>query len=205
MTWKHGRTKPVIGIIGGIGAGKSTLARLFEQEGCRVIDSDTLAHDVLREETIKNSLRAWLGPTIFAADGSVDRKTLGRRVFADEATRQKLNALIHPRVAERRDLLMKDYGSDPKVRAVIWDSPLLVETGLHRECDAVVFVDTPRELRELRVQKTRGWSKDELAAREKSQFPLDKKAEIADYYIDNSGDEVASLDQVRRVLSQLLQ
>jgi dephospho-CoA kinase len=201
MPWKHGPI-PVIGLIGGIGSGKSAIARLFAREGCAVIDSDADAHVVLQSEPVKRELRAWLGDSIFTKEGAVDRKALGRLVFGDESKRLRLNALIHPLVAKRREALMVQYLAESHP-AIIWDTPLLVEVGLDRECDRLVFVNVPPEIRLERVQKTRGWTAQELALREKSQIPLDKKALIADYYIDNSGDEVASYDQVRRVLSQL--
>jgi dephospho-CoA kinase len=92
---------------------------------------------------------------------------------------------------------------DPGVKAVVWDTPLLLETGLDRECDVVVFVNVPREIRLERIKRNRGWTAEEVARREKSQIGLDKKAAIADYCINNSGDEVASLHQVQRVLSNL--
>ena len=203
MPWKHQRTKPVIGIIGGIGAGKSTIARLFAQEGCAVIDSDALAHQVLQTPAVKDQIRQWLGPALFSSDSSVDRKALGHLVFANQALRETLNGIIHPRVGELRAQAMTQLLADPQVKAIIWDSPLLVESGLHRECDAVVYIDATQTIRQARVQKSRGWTPNELAQREKSQIPLDKKANIADYCIDNSGDEVASLSQVRQVLSQL--
>jgi len=201
MPWKHGPI-PVIGLVGGIGSGKSAIARLFAREGCAVIDSDADAHVVLQSEPVKRELRSWLGAGIFTREGAVDRKALGHQVFADESKRLRLNSIIHPLVAKRREALMAQYLAEPHP-AIIWDTPLLVEAGLDRECDKLVFVGVPREKRLERVQKTRGWTDQELALREKSQIPLDKKALIADYCIDNSGDEVASYDQVRRVLSQL--
>jgi dephospho-CoA kinase len=81
---------------------------------------------------------------------------------------------------------------------------LLLEAGLDRDCDAIVYVKVPVEMRQKRVEKERGWGAEELARRENSQIPLDKKASVADYCIDNSGDEAASLTQVHQVLSHLL-
>jgi dephospho-CoA kinase len=203
MHWKFGRSKPVIGIIGGIGCGKSAVAAMFAREGCAVIDSDALAHEVLESEEVKAALRAWLGEAVFADDRRVSRKTLGELVFADAEKLKRLNSLVHPRIGRRRDELMTKYLADPGVKAIVWDTPLLVEVGLDRECDAVVFIKTSREVREARVRQRRGWSAAELEKREKSQIGLDKKAAIADYCIDNSGDEVASVLQVQRVLSHL--
>jgi len=203
MQWKHGRTKPVIGIIGGIGSGKSAVAGLCAREGCAVIDSDALAHDVIQSPEVKAELRQWLGVGILDEQGRVNRKAVGKLVFADPKKLERLNGLIHPRIGRLRDGLMVRYMADAAVKAVVWDTPLLRETGLDRECDVVIFVKATEENRRERVAKTRGWSAEELKKREKSQIGLDKKAEIADYCIDNNGDEVASLLQVQQVLSHL--
>ncbi len=203
MVWKYGRNKPVIGIIGGIGSGKSAVAAMFAGEGCAVIDSDALAHEVLESAEVKAALREWLGEGVFEDGTRVNRKALGKLVFADAEKLERLNGLVHPRIRVRRDELMVRYLADPGVKAIIWDTPLLVEVGLDRECDAVVFVKTRAEIRQARVRQSRGWNPAELEKREKSQIGLDKKAAIADYCIDNSGDEVASVLQVQRVLSLL--
>ena len=196
--------KPILGLIGGIGAGKSFIASLFAKHGCAVIDSDALAHEVLQSPPVKQELTDWLGQTILAPDGSVSRRTVGRIVFNDPAKLQRLNALIHPLVNQRRADLMVRYNTDPRISAVVWDSPLLLESGLDREFDAVAYVSAPPEVRMQRLAQSRGWTPDELQRREKLQFPLDKKASVADYYIDNGGDKAASEDQVLRVISQFM-
>ena len=202
--WKHNRGKPVIGITGGIGSGKSTVAQMFAAEGCAVIDSDQLAHEALQSPEVKAELLAWLGREVFNADGSVNRPEVGKRVFADAAQLERLNGLIHPRVDQRRRELMEQYLMDGGIKAIAWDVPLLFEVGLDRDCDAVVFVDTPRPIRLQRLQKNRGWTPEELDRREKLQFPLDKKTQLADYCMDNSRDQASTLRLVQKVLSQIL-
>lgn len=204
MAWKHG-PKPVIGILGGIGSGKSTIARLFAQEGCAVIDADALSHEILQTPEVQLELRQWLGDSIFDSTGKVSRKAIAAQVFQQPDKLARLNAIIHPRVGKRRDELMTIYLQDAAVKAIIWDTPLLVETGLDRECDVLVFINVPQPLRQQRLIEKRGWGPEELARREKFQIALDKKAALADYDIDNSGDEVASLRQIQRVLSHLFQ
>ena len=88
-------------------------------------------------------MRRWLGDGVFNADGSVNRKAVGAVVFKDADQMQRLNGMIHPRVGKKRDQLMVNYLSDPAVRAIVWDTPLLVEAGLDRECDAIIFVKVP--------------------------------------------------------------
>ena len=194
----------MIGLTGGIGAGKSTVARLFGSQGCAVIDSDALSHEALQLPEVKGELEQWLGRAILNSDGSVSRKAVGGRVFGNPEDIQRLNGIIHPRVAAMREEAMRRYLGDVSVVAIVWDSPLLVEAGLYRDCDAVVFVNVPLEIRLERVRENRGWTPQELTRREKLQFPLDKKAQVADYCVDNSKDEASSLRQVQRVLSHLL-
>jgi dephospho-CoA kinase len=202
--WKHNRPKPVIGLSGGIGSGKSTIAALFAAQGCAVIDSDADAHQVLQSDPVRQELRLWLGNDVFLPDDSVSRKAVGSRIFTDPTQVERLNALIHPRVAALRELSMQKYLADPAIRAIIWDTPLLFEVGLDQDCDALVFVKVPREVRLERVRKNRGWTPDELDKRENFQFPLDKKAELSDYCLNNTGDSASSLRQVQQLLSQIL-
>src|ERR1035437_313847 len=96
-TWKHHRSKPVIGLTGGIGSGKSTVARLFASQGCAVIDSDKLAHEALQSPDVKAALRSWLDAEVFNPDGSVNRKAVAHRVFSDPAPAGRLNGTIHPK------------------------------------------------------------------------------------------------------------
>jgi len=202
--WKQGRAKPVIGIAGGIGSGKSTVGRMFGRLGCLVIDSDALAHEAINTQAVKTELLGWMGPGVFREDGSVDRKAVARRVFADSADANRLSGLIHPMVARRRDELMGVAFENPLIKAIVWDTPLLFEAGLEKQCDAVVFVKVGGAQRLRRLANSRGWGAEELLKREKLQFSLDKKAELADYCIDNSGDEASTLRQVQQILSQIL-
>src|ERR1051325_6639669 len=112
MAWKHGRSKPVIGLLGGIGSGKSAIARLFVREGCAVIDSDALSHEILQTPEVQAELRAWLGDEIFDTAGLVSRKAVAARVFQQPEKLQRLNGIIHPRVCKRRDDLMAVYLKD---------------------------------------------------------------------------------------------
>jgi dephospho-CoA kinase len=197
--------KPVIGIAGGIGSGKTLVAQLFGELGCMVISADDLVRRAYQDNKLKQTLRQWWGPMIFESSGEIDRPTLARKIFSNDQERRRLEKVIHPLVNEARQRLMNAGASDAQVLAFVWDTPLLFEVGLHEQCDAVVFVDAPREVRLARVSQARGWQADELESREKSQLPLDRKRETSDYVIDNntaSADEVRA--QVREVLSRIL-
>ena len=178
--------KPIIGIAGGIGSGKSHVAKLFGELGCLVIDADALVRQAYQDQSVLLSLRNGLPAEVFNSDGSVDRKALATHIFSNRHDRMKLEGIVHPWVAARRDQIMAAAANDSHVKAFIWDTPLLFESGLHRTCDAIVFVDTTEAERFARVRDTRGWTIDELRKREVLQWPLDKKKEMSNYVLRNS-------------------
>ncbi|MGD0139179.1 MAG: dephospho-CoA kinase [Tepidisphaeraceae bacterium] len=196
--------KPVIGITGGIGSGKSTVAQMFGELGCLVISADEQVRQAYLDPAVVRQIRAWWGDDVVGGDGQVDRAKIADIVFGDPGQRQKLQALLHPRVAELRQRRMLDAGDDPQVHAIVWDTPLLFETGLRGGCDAIVFVESPLVQRLQRLSRSRGWGEEELRRREKSQWPLDKKREISDYIIDNTADADYVRGQVRETLSRIL-
>lgn len=199
------RRKPIIGLLGAPGSGKSFVARTFAEQGAGVIDADRLARQALEEPAVREALRQWWGDAVFDAAGRVDRQAVGARVFEDAAALRRLESVVHPRVKAGRAALRDRYAVDRSVVAIVEDSPLLLEQGLDRECDVLVFVDAPRAVREQRVGETRGWSSAELARREKNQAPLDIKRDRADYVVNNSVERQLAHEQARRVLSQILQ
>jgi dephospho-CoA kinase len=196
--------KPVIGIIGGIGSGKSFIAKLFAEQGCLIISSDEQVAAAYRNRAVLATLRSWWGDDVVAADGTLDRRAVAQRVFNDPQQLRRLEGFIHPLVNDARQRAMEAAKDDPAVRAFVWDTPLLVETGLNKLCDAVVFVDAPEALREARVRENRGWDPTELARREKSQWPLDRKRQISDYVLSNTADAGFARGQVSDVLSRIL-
>jgi dephospho-CoA kinase len=198
----HG--KPIIGITGGIGSGKSTVARMFGELGCLVINADEQVQQAYRDPEVVQQIRVWWGDEVVGADGQVNRAKIADIIFGDSDQRQNLQTLLHPIVAELRQRRMLDAADDPQVHAVVWDTPLLFEAGLRGGCDAIVFVESPLIQRLARVSQTRGWGEEELHRREKSQWPLDKKREISDYIIDNTADADYVRGQVRETLFRIL-
>lgn len=202
---QESRCKPVIGLVGGIGAGKSTVARMLESLGCGVIDADALAQAALEQLQVKQRLRQWWGNEIIDATGGIDRAAVGRIVFDDPVALARLECLLHPKVLEGRQELHRRYQAQPTIRVIVEDCPLLLEKGLDSGCDVLILVRADWPSRSRRVKASRGWSAQDLARREKMQISLDTKADRADYVIDNDLGKADCLEQVRHVLSQILQ
>jgi dephospho-CoA kinase len=198
----HG--KPIIGIVGGIGSGKSFIARCFAEAGCHVIDSDAQVRAAYNDPKVIEILCQWWGPHIILPTGQIDRAFIAKTVFSDPAQRIRLEQLVHPLVNAAREREMAEVADNPALLAFVWDIPLLLEAGLAGACDVIVFVDAPLDQRLRRVRETRGWEPDELQKREKLQWPLDKKREIADYVLSNTADAAWVRDQVRDLLPQIL-
>jgi dephospho-CoA kinase len=203
--------KPIIGIVGGIGSGKSFVAKLFGELGCLVIDSDAQVRNAYRNPAVIETLRGWWGNEVVEPDGSVNRSAVAARIFTQPADKRRLEQLVHPLVHEARARQMKAAEKNSQIVGFIWDTPLLLEAGLAGQCDAIVFVDAPFAQRLARVKARSDWDAVELLRREKSQLALDSKRALSDYVITNTaeakdaGPAMAGLrEQVRRVLSQIL-
>lgn len=205
MTTPYTSGPPVIGLLGGIGSGKSEVARLMAARGCVVSDSDAHTREILLRPAIRDTLVSWWGPDILTPGGEVDRAAVAHIAFADAAQRARLESLIHPLVHEERDrtFAAARAASPPPPRAFVIDAPLLLEAGLDRLCTALVFVDAPHDQRLARVAATRGWSEDHLAAREAAQLPLAQKRARCGVVIGNTGSADDLAASVRRVLDQL--
>jgi dephospho-CoA kinase len=193
----------VIGVAGGIGSGKSAVARSFARLGCVVIDSDKEARALLLRDDVKAVLVSWWGGGILDAHGEVDRSAVAKIVFNDPRERERLEGLTHPLLKTNRDRVRAEARS-AGAPAVILDAPLLFEAGLDEGCDAVVFVDAPREVRLGRVREHRGWDEAELDRREKSQLALEEKRSRSHYVVRNDRDEASLHASVARILDEIL-
>jgi dephospho-CoA kinase len=195
--------KPIIGIVGGIGSGKSFVADLFGEVGCLVIHSDKLVEAAYNNAGVRETLEKWWGKSVFMDDGRVNRQAVGGKVFANAGERGRLEGLLHPMVAQERSRMMGAAANDPHIVAFVWDSPLLLETSLNNQCDAMVFVDAPLQLRLARIAGRGGWDEAELARRENLQWPLDRKRKISEYVVDNTADADYARGQVNDVLFRI--
>lgn len=189
-------TPVVIGLVGGIAAGKSTVADLFARRGLCRVDADVLARAVAAEPEVVAEVAAAFGPAA-APDGRLDRARLAALVFRDAAARQRLEAILHPRIRTR--IVAELDAARARGDSVLLDAPLLIETGLAAHCDHVVFVDAPDAERARRAA-ARGWDEAELERREAAQLPVHEKRARAAYVVDNGGDLGATERQVDAVL-----
>jgi len=198
----RGRRALVVGLVGGIGAGKSAVARAMGELGFVVIDSDREAKAALDRPEVRDELVRWWGKGVLGAEGRVDRKVVAGIVFADAAERRRLEALVHPLVKATRAELVRRAAAEGKPGVVV-DAPLLIEAGSDAECDAVVFVDAPRERRLERVRATRGWDEAELTRREAAQLPLEAKRARADAVVLNDADPATLRRRVEALVEDL--
>ncbi len=196
--------KPVIGIAGGIGSGKTFVAGLFGELGCMVFHADDQVRAAYADPDVLKVLRDWWGSSVFRPDGTVDKPAIAARIFADAVERTRLESLLHPWVVRDRDRRMSAAVGNPGIAAFVWDTPLLFETGADRDCDAVVFVEARREIRAARVKSERRWDDEELFRRENLQFPLDKKRLMSQYVVVNTAEAGNARQQVRTILSRIL-
>ncbi len=198
------QTKPIIGILGGIGSGKSTVAAAFGRLGCAVIDADKMALEMLIDKDVVGQIVDIFGPDIMLPTGEIDRKKLADRVFSSSDQLQKLNDIIHPRVLRQTEILLAQYQADDAVEAIVLDIPLLMETGWHTRCDVLVFVDSDLAVRQIRVHQKGRFDADQIKKRENFQISLDKKREIAQYIVKNNSDLSDLAEQVARIYSAVL-
>jgi dephospho-CoA kinase len=184
----------MVGLTGGIGAGKSVVARRLAELGALVIDADRLAREVVEPGTDGlEEIRKVFGRDVLAADGSLDRPALAAKVFGDAVARRRLEEIIHPRVRARTAELV---AAAPPEAVVVNDVPLLVESDLAESFDVVVVVEAPERIRVERLVEERGMTREQAAARITAQASESRRRAVADIVLDNSGDLESLHEQV---------
>jgi dephospho-CoA kinase len=177
----------VLGLLGGIGSGKSTVAAFLSEQGAIVLDADAIAHDLLTDPSIITEVTAAFGRDVMSTNGSVDRAALGSIVFSDISSNKLsvLEEIIHPRV---RQVILDELARAKRINhpLVVLDIPLLLESPLLQECHRLLFVDTSRKNRLERVAM-RDWDESEFNRREALQASLELKEERADDTVLNNG------------------
>jgi dephospho-CoA kinase len=194
----------VVGLTGGVATGKSLVAEELKRLGAELIDADAVS----REITVKGSpayddILKEFGPGIMAADGSIDRKALGRIVFRDPEKLARLNALTHPRIIERIKREIESLKKKPGNPIIVINAALLIEVGHYKEMDRVVVVSAPEDLQVERLALRDGLDRDSALRIIKAQMPIEKKAALADYVIENSGTVAEAIERTGELYERL--
>jgi dephospho-CoA kinase len=192
----------LVGLTGGIGSGKSTVARMIAALGVPVLDADQLLRDVQApgQPAAAEIAAAW--PQVMRPDGSVDRAALGRIVFADPVARLRLEAITHPRIQALTEARAAELAAAGH-RLVFYEASLLVETGRYRDLDGLVVVSAAPETQLARVLARDGMTEAQARARIAAQLPLADKVRVATAVIDNDGSLEATREQVERLVAAL--
>jgi dephospho-CoA kinase len=195
----------VIGVTGGIAAGKSTVARMFAGLGADSVDADAIARETLSAGSeAEAEVNAAFGPAIIDADGNIDRGKLADIVFSDDSAREKLNSITHPRIIRALEDRIKAFRASAGPREVlIAEIPLLVEANLVGMVDKVIVVVAEQRAQQSRLQMRSALSEEQVERRIRSQMPACQKAEHADWLIDTNGALQDTACQVKRIWDQL--
>lgn len=194
----------VIGVTGGVGTGKSTVSRLFGRMGAKVLNADRITHELMRpKKEIWRKVRKRFSPEILTPQGEIDRRALGKIVFADPKALKRLTPLIHPAV---RRVIRQRIGAirrkNPKA-VVVLDIPLLIEAGSAYRVDALVVVSAPLGVVNKRLKKRSDWSLGEIRRRQAFQMPLREKEKRAHFVVDNGGTVAATRCQVMKIWNRI--
>ena len=192
-------TMKIIGITGGIGSGKSTVAKVFVSMGYPVYNSDLMAKQLINSDSVLiGDIKSHFGQEIYSGN-KLDRKKMAGIVFNDPEKLKILNSLVHPAVG--RDF--ESWKKEQSTSIVLKEAAIIFETGIHKSLDATLLVTTPESIRIKRVMKRDNTTKEQVIERMNNQWSDDKKAELADYIIDNSGDKMV-IPQVQEIISSIM-
>lgn len=187
----------IIGLTGGIASGKSTVAEMLSQKGAHILDADVIAREVVApEKPAWQEIVNWLGESILKPDSSINRQLLSEIVFRDHSKLNNLNLIVHPRVGARLAELSAIISQEDADAVLVYDVPLLIESGLHQITDMVLLVYLPADLQIVRLQERDSLTRDEAMFRLTAQMPLEEKKAYADVIIDNSQSRAETAKQV---------
>lgn len=176
----------IVGLTGGIGSGKSTVAKLFEVLGVPVYNSDVRAKEMYYKPEVKEQVIRLLGTNAYDAEGKLNAAHISKIVFSDSNVLQKINSIIHPAVENDFKEFVKQNSNH---KLIIKESALLFEAGIYKKLDKIILVTSPIELRIARVTARDGVTRDEVIKRINHQLPDEEKAPISDFVIKNDETE----------------
>lgn len=193
----------VVGLTGGICSGKSTVAAMFARLGATVIDADQVAHELVEpNRPLFKAVASTFGREVVGADGRIDRRRLGAVVFADPEARRRLEELLHPPIIEECERRLRQAGIAGATICLV-NAALLIESGWHTRCDAVILVEASEAVRLDRLVRSRGLSRDDAMLRIRAQIQQHEKRCHAHHIIANDGPLEETERQVRAVWEQL--
>jgi dephospho-CoA kinase len=195
-----------IGLTGSIGVGKSFVASVFGELGCHVLDADDTAREVVEQGTpgLKDIVEAF-GEDVLQPDGALDRKQLAAIVFGDETRRLQLNAILHPRIMERQDEILRRWESEDPNGVGIVDAALMIESGGYKRFDKLIVVHCRPEVQLERVMLRNSLTRDEAQKRIDSQMSQEEKQRFGDFLIDTSDGFEPTRQRTKEVYDQLVQ
>lgn len=189
----------IIGLTGGIGSGKTTVANLFEIMGCAIYNSDDRAKELYYLPSVKQKVIDLLGKGAYKDDTCIDKDFIAQKVFGDTTLLHQLNSIIHPAVKSDFEYFVKQFPSD---KIIIKETALLFETDIYKTIDINILVTAPKELKIQRVMKRNSVSREEIEKRMQAQWSDEKKASLANFIIKNDGSE-ALIPQVLNIINTL--
>jgi dephospho-CoA kinase len=194
----------MVSLTGGIGSGKSVVARMLKDEGAYIIDLDDLARRVVEpDKPAWRDVVAYFGTGILNPDRTLNRSALAEIVFSDPKSRKVLEEFTHPRIFEERDALVEAIKDKDPCSIVVIEFPLLFELRFQKKFDKVILVYVSRDSQIRRARERDGISEEEVEQRLGAQIPIDEKGSLSDYIIDNEGGLDNTRDQVRGVMRDL--
>jgi dephospho-CoA kinase len=194
----------LVGLTGGLATGKSTVSEILRGLGCVVLDADVLARDVVEPgQPALAAIAQEFGRDVLQSDGTLDRKRLGAIVFADPGRRKRLEAITHPAIRDRFQARLAELEAEGFEGIVVWDAPVMIETGGHKAMDRLVVVVADAATQRARA-RTRDGDPADAERKIANQMPLADKARLADHVIDNSGDRATTEARTREVHAALL-
>jgi dephospho-CoA kinase len=182
---------PVVGLVGGVGAGKTAVASAMAEQGAMVLDADAIGHALLDQKPAREAVVARFGEGVLdeSEPSRVDRKRLGAIVFGDPSALRDLERILHPRMRRTFEKAIARVERRRSFRLIVLDAAILFEAGWNDLCDLVAFVEAPRDLRLERLRDSRGWTAEQVEARERAQWSPDEKRSRSDALIHNDGDD----------------
>jgi dephospho-CoA kinase len=195
----------ILGITGGIGSGKSTFCRIWEEMGAHCIDVDQVARDLVQSDPIlRNALKATFGADIYNDDGILKRETLAQRAFVHEVSHKKLNDIVWPVMIEALKKMIETFKANSQTGIAAFDMAVLYESGFEKWLDGVIVVHAPEEKRKEWLMQNRRWNKEKIERRIQSQFPVEEKMKMADWIVWNSGTMEELREKARKLYREIL-